>query len=81
MRSLTSWMNQARSIIAPSQPECLFCGRRGRPSPNGPESAYTARAAFHGYVFPGARPAGVTWAVPIAAAAMHPYQLRATGVQ
>lgn len=37
MRSLTSWMKQARSLIAPSQPECLFCGRRGRPSPEWPE--------------------------------------------
>ncbi|WP_405104800.1 ComF family protein [Paenibacillus sp. FSL K6-1217] len=36
MRPLTSWMKQARSIIAPSQPECLFCGRRGRPSPEWP---------------------------------------------
>ncbi|MEK4849503.1 ComF family protein [Paenibacillus sp. FSL H7-0756] len=36
MRHLTSWMKQARSLIAPSQPECLFCGRRGRPSPEWP---------------------------------------------
>lgn len=36
MRSLTSWMKQARSLIAPSQPECLFCGRSGRPSPEWP---------------------------------------------
>lgn len=81
MRHLTSWMKQARSLIAPSQPECLFCGRRGRPSPNGPESAYTARAAFHGFAFPGARPADVMWAVPIAAGAMGTYRSGATGVQ
>ncbi|MFD2881233.1 hypothetical protein ACFTAO_43685 [Paenibacillus rhizoplanae] len=48
---------------------------------NGPESAYTARAAFHGFAFPGARSAGVMWAVPIAAAAMGPYRSGATGVQ
>ncbi|WP_256707124.1 ComF family protein [Paenibacillus sp. FSL R7-0337] len=36
MRNLSSWMKQARSLIAPSQSECLFCGHRGRPSPEWP---------------------------------------------
>lgn len=81
MRNLSSWMKQACSLIAPSQSECLFCGHRGRPSPNGPESAYIARAAFHGFTFPGARSAGVMWAAPIAAVAMGPYRSGATGVQ
>ncbi|WP_052770098.1 ComF family protein [Paenibacillus sp. IHB B 3415] len=32
MNSIMSWIKKARLLIAPSLPQCLFCGKRGRPS-------------------------------------------------
>jgi competence protein ComFC len=32
MNSIKSWVNKARWLVAPSLPQCLFCGQRGRPS-------------------------------------------------
>ncbi|MEK5490491.1 ComF family protein [Paenibacillus sp. FSL R7-0297] len=32
MNSIMSWIKNAQLLIAPTLPQCLFCGKRGRPS-------------------------------------------------